>query len=68
MKRKKKKPKKQSLRAIAKTNPQVDEKVVTEPLELIGYLRKVGIKARGYNLLRSSESRLKVKSPAVYHI
>ena len=68
MKNKKKKSKKQSLRAIAKTNPQVNEKIVTESLELIGYLRKVGIKARGYNLLRSSESRLKVKGPAVYHI
>ncbi len=59
----KKKSKKQRVRAIAKANPRVDQRVVGESLELITYLRKIGIKARGFNLLRSSESRLKVKGP-----
>jgi hypothetical protein len=62
------KSKKQRVRAIAKRNPQVDEKIVGESLELITYLRKVGIKARGFNLLRSSESRLKVKGPVVHQL
>ena len=62
------KSKKQRVRAIAKKNPQVDQKIVGESLDLITYLRKVGIKARGFNLLRSSESRLKVKGPVVHHL
>lgn len=64
----KKKSKKQRVRAIAKRNPQVDQKIVGESLDLISYLRKVGIKARGFNLLRSSESRLKVKGPVVHQL
>lgn len=64
----KNKSKKQRVREIAKKNPQVNEKIVGESLELVSYLRKVGIKARGFNLLRSSESRLKVKGPVVHQL
>ncbi len=64
----KNKSKKQRVRALAKGNPRVDEKIVGESLALISYLRKVGIKSRGFNLLGSSESRLKVKGPVVYRL
>lgn len=64
----KNKSKKQRVRAIAKKNLRVDERIVGESLDLISYLRKVGIKARGFNLLRSSESRLKVKGPVVHQL
>ncbi len=60
--------KKTQVRTIAKGNPQVDEKVVGDSLEIIDYLRKVGIKARGFNILRSSESRLRIKGPMVHHL
>ena len=53
---------------IAKSNPNVDEKVVAESVELISYLRKIGIKPRGFNLLRSSESRLKMRPQTVYKL
>jgi hypothetical protein len=53
---------------IEKANPKVDQKIVSDSLEIIDYLRKVGIKARGFNILRSSESRLKVKEPVVHHL
>jgi len=56
------------VKEIAKNNPGVDEKVVAESLELIGYLRKVGVKPRGFNLLGNSESRLKIKPPMVYKL
>jgi hypothetical protein len=56
------------LEPIAKTNPEVDQKIVGDSLEIIDYLRKVGIKARGFNILRSSESRLKIKGPVVHHL
>ena len=60
--------KKARVQTIAKSNPQVDQKVVGDSLEIIDYLRKVGIKARGFNILRSSESRLKIKGPIVHHL
>ncbi|GAC1662184.1 MAG: hypothetical protein NVS9B4_15530 [Candidatus Acidiferrum sp.] len=63
-----KKEKKVQVREIAKKNNLVDEKVVSESLELIDYLRRVGVKPRGFNILRSSESRLKIKPPAVYKL
>ncbi len=56
------------VRTIAKSNSQVNQKVVGDSLEIIDYLRKVGIKARGFNILRSSESRLKIKGPMVHHL
>ena len=60
--------KQQRVRTIAKRNPHVDEKIVGDSLELITYFRKLGIKARGFNLLKSSESRLKVKGPVVHQL
>jgi hypothetical protein len=64
----KKDDRKRQVRTITKGNSQVDEKVVGDSLEIIDYLRKVGIKARGFNILRSSESRLKIKGPMVHHL
>jgi len=60
--------KKTQVRTIARGNSKVDQKVVADSLEIIDYLRKVGVKARGFNILRSSESRLKIKDPVVHHI
>jgi len=56
------------VREIAKKNYQVNEKMVEDSLELIAHLRKMGIKSRGFNILRISDSKLKVKNPAVYHL
>jgi hypothetical protein len=53
---------------LAGKNKQVDEKMVVDSLELISHLRKMGIKPRGFNILRISESKLKVKGPAVYQL
>jgi hypothetical protein len=55
-------------REIAEKNHQVNEKMVVDSLELIAHLRKMGIKSRGFNILRISDSKLKVKNPAVYHL
>jgi hypothetical protein len=60
--------KKERVQIIAKSNARVDPKVVEDSLEIISYLRKVGIKARGFNILRSSESRLKIKDPIVHRL
>lgn len=65
---KKQQSKKEEVQAIAKNNPQVDEKTVLQSLELIGYLRRMGIQPKGFNLLRSSESKLKLKAPAIYRL
>ena len=64
----KKNKKVEKVKELAKNNPGIDEKVVTESLELIGYLRRIGVKPRGFNLLGSSESRLKIKPPTVYKL
>jgi hypothetical protein len=65
---KRKTEKKDRLKKVLKNNPQVDEQIVADSLEIISNLRRVGIKARGFNILRSSESRLKVKNPLVHHL
>lgn len=52
-----------ALRRLAKQNPQVDKKIVEESLAFVEFARSIGIKGRGYDILRSSESRLKVQSP-----
>lgn len=51
------------LRRIEKQNPQVDKKVVEESLAFVDFARSIGLKGRGYDILRSSESRLKAKAP-----
>jgi hypothetical protein len=58
----------QTLSDLTKNNPNVDQKIVEESLLLIGHLRKIGVKPRGFNILRISESRLRIKNPAVYHL
>ena len=52
-----------TLRRIAKSNPRVDKKMVEESLAFVEFARSIGLKGRGYDILRSSESRLKMKSP-----
>jgi hypothetical protein len=64
----KRKNKRAEIRRIAKANPQVDPQVLGESIELIDYLRKIGIKSAGFNILRSSESRLKIKRDAVHKL
>jgi hypothetical protein len=54
-----------TLRRIAKNNPRVDAKVVEESIELIDFVRGLGFKGRGYNILGSSESSLQVKPPVL---
>ena len=51
-----------ALQRISRLNPKVDKKLVEESLALIASLRDMGFKKRGYNILDSSESRLKVKT------
>ena len=53
------------LRQLAKTNPQVDSKVVEQSIELVDFVRRLGFKGRGYNILGSSESSIKVKPPVL---
>lgn len=54
-----------ALQRIAKTNPQVDKKMVEESLMLIDSVRKMGFKGRNYEILESSESRLRVGLPVL---
>jgi hypothetical protein len=63
-----KKNKKPTMQEIAKSNPQVDEKIAADSLTLIANLRKNGVKPRGFNILRISESKLKMRNPAVYSL
>jgi hypothetical protein len=60
---KKSKHKNRSVSELAKKNPRVDENVVADSLVLIEHLRKIGIKPKGFNILRVSESKLKVRTP-----
>jgi hypothetical protein len=53
------------IKEIAKNNPQVDEQMAAESLELISTLRRIGIRPKGFNILRISDSKLKVGSPAI---
>jgi hypothetical protein len=54
-----------TLQRIAKLNPQVDKKLVEESLALVASVRDMGFKGRGYDILGSSESRLRVKPPVL---
>ena len=56
------------LQRIAKLNPQVDKKMVEESIVLIDAVRAMGFKGRGYDILGSSESRLKVKAPILFKL
>jgi hypothetical protein len=59
----KKRKRREALQRIAKLNPQVDKKIVEESLAFVDFTRDIGLKGRGYNLLRSSESKLEIKYP-----
>jgi hypothetical protein len=63
MRQKRKRTAAETLRRIAKMNPQVDKKMVEESIAFVEFARSIGFKGRSYDLLRSSESRLKAKSP-----
>lgn len=39
-----------------------------ESIKLLEYIESLGITRSGFNLLRSSESRLKVGPPALFHL
>lgn len=56
------------LQRLAKTNPKVDPKLVGESMEIIAYLRKLGIKSVGFNVRGASESRLKVRGPVIHQL
>jgi hypothetical protein len=56
------------LRKIAKSNPEVDARIVSESISLVSYLRSIGLKGSGFNILRSSESNLKLKPPILHEI
>jgi len=57
-----------AIRRIARSNPRVDKKVVEDSLALIDFIRSAGFKARGYSIIGSSESRLKIYPPIIYKI
>ena len=54
-----------ALQRIAKANPRVNRQVVEESLALIDSVRKMGFKGRNYEILGSSESRLRVELPVL---
>jgi hypothetical protein len=58
----------EELRRIVKSNPQVDARIVSESINLVSYLRSIGFKSSGFNILRSSESNLKLKPPILHDI
>jgi len=58
----------QDMKAIAKNNPQVDEKVAAAAIELINTLRRLGVRPKGFNLRGVSDSRLKVRTPVVLNL
>jgi len=55
-----------TLQRIAKSNPQIDKKLVEESMALVEFMRKMGLEGRGYNILGTSESRLKLKPPVLF--
>jgi hypothetical protein len=57
-----------TLRRIARLNPQVDKKIVEESLAFVEFARSIGLKGHSYNILRSSESYLKGKSPLLFKL
>lgn len=56
------------LRRIVKSNPQVDARIVSESIDLVSYLRSIGFRGSGFNILRSFESNLKLKPPILHDI
>ena len=54
-----------ALQRIAELNPKVDKKLVEESIALVDFVRGMGFKGRGYDIIGSSESRLRIKPPIV---
>ena len=54
------------VRQIARTNALVDERVVLESIDFVSFARKFGGKSERYGILPSSESKLKIKPPALH--
>jgi hypothetical protein len=48
-----------TLKRIAAKPSQVDAASVKQILDLLDYINSVGVKSKGFNILRSSESRLR---------
>jgi len=57
-----------TMREIAKNNPQVNEQSAAEFIELITKLRNMGVRPKGFNILGVSDSRLKVRKQAVFSL
>ncbi len=56
------------LRKIVRKNRQIDQALLKESVDLVTYIRSLGIQSRGFNLLRSSEARLRVIHPSTQTI
>ena len=48
-------------RRSAKRLPGLPKPVPQESLTLLDYIRSIGVKKRGFNILQTSESRLKTR-------
>jgi len=57
-----------TIQEIAKKNPQVNEQLAAESIELITKLRNMGVRPKGFNILGVSDSRLKVRKQAVFSL
>ena len=53
----------QKLRREAMSNSRVDKDLVRKTTELVSYIRSVGAKGKGFNILPSSEARVKAIYP-----
>lgn len=53
-------------REIAKSNPKVDPEVLKQSLDIVEYIRSIGIKSKGFNILRSSEAKLTLRPPTLH--
>jgi len=54
------------VRQIAKSNTHVDERIVLQSIEYVNFAKRLGGKSGRFGILRSSESSLKIKSPALH--
>jgi len=54
-----------TLQRIAKTNPQVNKKLIEESLAIVDSVRQLGFRGRNYEIIGSFESRLRVKAPVL---
>ena len=64
----KRKRKATTLQRIAKLNPRVDKKLVEESLALVDFVRGMGFRGRGYDIIESSESQLRLSPPVLFKL